>query len=126
MARILLVDDEPSILCVLTNLLQSEGHTIEATLRGDKAKQKLMSKEKFDLMLTDMRMWPVTGMDLIKVSREMRPSMPVILITAYSTNESEEEAKQLGVFAYIRKPWEVDDLLEKVRGALATGAKPAN
>ena len=82
MARILLVDDEPSILCVLSNLLQSDGHSVAGTLRGDKAKQRIKSEEHFDLLLTDMRMWPVNGVDVIKTARECRPSMPIILISA--------------------------------------------
>lgn len=122
MGRILLVDDEPSILCVLSNLLQSDGHTIAATLRGDKAKFKLRSDEHFDLLITDMRMWPVTGMDLIKAAREIRPNLPIIVISAYLSPEIEEEAKKLGVAASIRKPWGVDALLATVKDVLASPA----
>ena len=124
MARILLVDDEPSILCILSNLLQSDGHSIAATLRGDKAKLKLKSDEHFDLLLTDLRMWPVTGFDVIKTARELRPAMPVVLLSAYLTAESAAEARGLGVAACIRKPWSVDELLALVRGVLA-GTPPA-
>jgi two-component system response regulator PilR (NtrC family) len=126
MARILLVDDEPSILCVLSNLLQSDGHSIAGTLRGDKARQLLRSKENFDILLTDLRMWPVSGMDLVRTAREFRPAMPVIVLTAYFTPETEEEAKKLGVSVYMRKPWAVDDLLSTVKRTLesAGSAQP--
>jgi len=126
MARILLVDDEPSILCILSNLLQSDGHSIAGTLRGDKAKQRLRSDEKLDLMLTDLRMWPVSGMDVIKTAREVRPSMPVVIISAYVTAEVEEEATKLGVASIIRKPWAVDDLLAIIRQVVqqASTAEP--
>lgn len=123
MARILLVDDEPSILCVLSNLLQSDGHSVSGTLRGDKAKQRIKSEEHFDLLLTDMRMWPVSGVDVISAAREFRPSMPIILISAYLTPEIEEEARKMGVRKTIRKPWAIDDLLSSIKELLA--AKPA-
>lgn len=122
MARILLVDDEPSILCVLSNLLQSDGHSVAGTLRGDKAKQRIKSEEHFDLLLTDMRMWPVSGVDVIKTAREVRPSMPIILISAYLTPEIEDEVKKLGVEKTIRKPWVVDDLLTVVKDLLTQKA----
>jgi CheY-like chemotaxis protein len=118
MARILLVDDEPGILCVLSNLLQSDGHSIAATLRGDKAKQRLRSDEKFDLLFTDMRMWPVAGIDLIKTAREVRPAMPIVVLSAYLTPELEEEVRGMGVSACIRKPWTADDLLSEVKAVL--------
>ncbi|MDD4870445.1 MAG: response regulator [Kiritimatiellae bacterium] len=118
MARILLIDDEPNILCILSNLLQSDGHSIAGTLRGDKAKQYLRSEEHLDLMVTDLRMWPVDGMNLIKAAREIRPSMPVVIISAHITPEVEEEAAKLGVEGILRKPWSVDEFLTKVREVL--------
>jgi CheY-like chemotaxis protein len=118
MARILLVDDEPNVLCILSNLLQSDGHSVAGTLRGDKAKQRLHSKERIDLMLTDLSMWPITGMELIKAAREIRPSMPIIILSAYVTPEVEEEARTLGVTNIISKPWVVEGLLAKVREVL--------
>jgi DNA-binding NtrC family response regulator len=120
MARILLVDDEPSILCVLSNLLQSDGHSIAATLRGDKAKHKLRSEEKFDLLLTDMRMWPVEGIEVIKTAHEVRPTMPIVVVSAYLTPELENEVQNLGVSACIRKPWTADTLLSEVKKVLSS------
>lgn len=117
MARILLVDDEPSILSVLSTLMKSEGHEPVAVRGGDKALEILLS-EPFDLMISDIRMSPVDGMHLLKTAHRERPQMAVIMLTAYGSVETAVQAMKEGAFDYVTKPFKVDELLLTVQRAL--------
>ena len=117
MARILLVDDEPNILSVLSTLLRSQGYEVSPVLGGEKAIDAL-KEETFDMMISDIRMAPVDGLEVLKFSRSLRPSMAVIMITAYGSVETAVEAMKEGAFDYVTKPFKVDELLITVKRAL--------
>ena len=117
MARILLVDDEASILSVLSTLLKAEGHEVVPILGGEKA-QDVIKNNQFDLMVSDIRMSPVDGMQLLKLIRCERPNTAVIMITAYGSVETAVEAMKEGAFDYVTKPFKVDELLITVIRAL--------
>ena len=117
MARLLLVDDEPSILSVLCTLLKAEGYDVTSALGGEKAKD-LIKSEEFDLMISDIRMSPVNGMELLKLAHDEYTNMSVIMVTAYGSVETAIEALKLGAFDYVTKPFKVDELLITVQRAL--------
>ncbi len=117
MAKIILVDDEPSILSVLSVLLKAEGYEVVPVDSGVKASE-LIKTTPFDLMITDIRMRPVDGMTLLKQAREQQPSMSVLMITGYGSVETAVEALKVGAFDYITKPFRVDELLITVQRAL--------
>ena len=117
MARILLIDDEVDILKVLSMILQSRGHETVMVSDGNEAYQKIGSEE-FDLMICDLRMSPVNGMELLKLAHDVRPAMPVIMLTAYGQVDTAIEALQLGAFDYVKKPFRADELLAIVNKAL--------
>jgi DNA-binding NtrC family response regulator len=117
MSRIILVDDEPSILSVLTTLLKAEGHEVLSSRGGEGAKE-LIRTEPFDLMITDIRMSPVDGLQLLRQARRERPGCAVIMLTAYGSVETAVEAMKEGAFDYITKPFRVDELLITVKHAL--------
>ena len=95
MAKILVVDDEQGILSILTTLLEMNGHEVTPALGGETGSKVLLAKE-FDLMITDLRMPNVSGMDLLRLANEHYPSMCVILLTAYGQVETATEAMELG------------------------------
>ena len=118
MARILLVDDEGSMLKVLSSLLQVVGHhEVFSTQDGVEASQ-LIKTQEFDLMITDIRMSPMNGMQLLKLVHDTRPNMVVILVTAFTSIETALEAHDLGAFDYVPKPFKIDELLETVTMAM--------
>ncbi len=117
MAKIMLVDDEPSILSVLSVLLKAEGYEVVSVDNGEKAVE-LIKSTPFDLMISDIRMRPIDGMALLKLAREQQPSMSVLMITGYGSVETAVEALKVGAFDYITKPFRVDELLITVQRAL--------
>lgn len=117
MSRILLVDDEPSILNVLSTLLKGEGHESVPVRGGDKALE-LIRTEHFDLMISDVRMSPIDGIELLKLVRKEKPGLAVIMLTAYGSVETAVEAMREGAFDYVTKPFKVDELLITVQRAL--------
>jgi len=117
MAKIILVDDEPSILSVLSVLLKAEGYEVVPVDGGTKAAE-LIKSTPFDLMITDIRMRPIDGMALLNLAREQQPSMSVLMITGYGSVETAVEALKVGAFDYITKPFKVDELLITVQRAL--------
>ena len=117
MARILLIDDEPSILSVLSTLLKSEGYDVEPVNNGEKARDLLIS-EDFDLLLSDIRMAPVNGMELLKIAREKKQPITTIMLTAYGSVETAIDALKLGAFDFVTKPFKVDELLITIQRAL--------
>lgn len=117
MSKILLVDDEASILSVLSVLLKAEGYEIVPVDNGEKAIE-LIKSTPFDLMISDIRMRPVDGITLLKSARELRPTMSVLMITGYGTIETAVESLKYGAFDYITKPFKVDELLITVQRAI--------
>jgi DNA-binding NtrC family response regulator len=117
MAKIILVDDEPNILSVLSVLLKAEGHVVTPVDNGEKA-MELFKANKYDLMISDIRMKPIDGITLLQAAREAQPTMAVLMVTGYGSVETAVEAMKLGAFDYITKPFKVDEMLLTVQRAL--------
>ncbi len=117
MSKLLVVENEPVTLGLLTTLLKGEGHEVTPAKDGSEALQ-FIDERSFDLMLSDIRMSPVDGMELLSRAKEIAPSMPVIMLTAYGTVSTAVDSLKLGAFDYLTKPFKVDELLNTVRRAL--------
>lgn len=117
MPRLMVVDDEPAILSVLTTILRKEGYEVVPYGSGEAAIGTI-SSEEFDLVLTDIRMEPVDGLELLSALRKERPQTPVVLLTGYGSVKTAVDAMKGGAFDYITKPFKVDELLVTVRRAL--------
>ncbi len=122
MARILLVDDDKGIVEVLSMVLQANDYDVVEISDSMKARE-LMLEETFDLLISDLRMEPVNGMELLTLAHEKTPLMPVLMLTGNATLATATEALKLGAFDYILKPFRVDDLLTTVQMALDYGEK---
>jgi two-component system response regulator PilR (NtrC family) len=117
MAKILIADDDPTILSLLNKILLAKGYEVQLAEHGGVA-EKLLKSEKFDLLISDIKMEPVDGMQLLKNTRQLRPSVGVIMLTAYATVSTAVEAMKEGAFDYIPKPFKIDELLATVKRAL--------
>ena len=119
MAKILIVDDDPKILIVIQRLLEAKGHECVTAENGVKALE-LVKGDVFNLIITDMRMPNMDGLTLLRKLKKDEPFIPVILITAYASNETAIESVKRGVFDYVVKPFQTKDLLATVERALDT------
>lgn len=118
MAKILVLDDEQHTRRVIELHLRKHGHDVSTGKNGQEGKE-LLARERFDLMLTDLRMPGVSGMELLESIRRQGMSIPVIVLTAYATIESAVEAMKLGANDYIGKPPQLDEITIKVDKLLA-------
>ena len=117
MPRILIVDDAPFMLLLLSKLLAGEGYEVATAKHGAEA-LKILETASFDLLLSDMNMEPVNGLELLRAVRTSYADMPVIMVTAYESLYSADETEKLGAFAYITKPFKNAMLFETIRRAL--------
>lgn len=115
--RVLLVDDDPGLLRLLTIRLKTEGYDVAAC---ESAAQAQASVPRFrpDVVVSDLRMAEQDGIELLKSLQRRYPALPVILMTAHGTIPDAVEATQSGAFAFLTKPIERQELLEKINRAL--------
>ncbi len=116
--RLLIVDDEKVAVRNLEHVMKKEGYEVVATQSGGNALAHL-EKQAFDVVLTDLRMEKVDGMQVLQRCRETCPDTEVILITGYATLESAVEAMKGGAFYYIAKPFRLDEVRKVVAEAMA-------
>jgi DNA-binding NtrC family response regulator len=115
--KVLLVDDEMGILDTLRILFRGEGYQVVTALGGQEALE-IISREKPDLVVTDIRMPGITGLEVLSRTREVDPEIPVILMTAQASLQSAVRAVNEGAFYYLQKPFANDELLAICRRAL--------
>jgi two-component system NtrC family response regulator len=114
--RILLADDDASLRRVLQFKLKKEGHDVAAVEDGEAALNRLRS-DRWDLLLSDIRMPVVDGVELLEMAKQLQPGLKVILITAHATVSQAVQAVKLGAFDYITKPFEDDELTTAINRA---------
>jgi two-component system response regulator PilR (NtrC family) len=116
-SRILVIDDESSMRQLLEIALGKEGYRITAADSGHKA-EELLEKEAFDLIVSDIRMPDMSGVEVLRHVKKVSPETPVIMITAYASTETAVEALRLGAYDYITKPFKIEELKNTIRHAL--------
>ncbi len=119
--RILLIDDDESLRRVAEYTLAEEGYDVLTAPNG-RAGLDLFRPEAVDVVLSDVRMPELDGMDLLPRIKAMQPDLPVIMLTAHGTIASAVEAMKLGAFDYLTKPFSLDQLRASVRKAVEVGA----
>jgi two-component system response regulator HydG len=110
MARILIVDDQEMMRDSLAATLAREGHEVVAAGDGPAAVARLSSGARIDLLISDLKMPKMTGIELLAEARRIRPDMPVVLMTAFATVATAVEAMKLGAYDYIQKPFDGDEI----------------
>lgn len=115
--RILIVEDQQSMREFLEIMLSNEGYTVRTAATGEEGFE-IFRKEQQDLVLTDVRMPGMSGLDLIREIRSVDPSAFIIAITAYACADDAIRALREGAYDYISKPFQIDDLRAVLRNAL--------
>jgi two-component system response regulator PilR (NtrC family) len=119
MANILVVDDESSMREFLEIMLNKEGYQV-ATAAGGGEAIDLLKKSDFDLVITDIRMKEIDGLEVLKKCKELHPNTIVILISAYASTSTAVEAMKWGAYDYLPKPFKVSEIKDVIRDALET------
>lgn len=117
MSDILVVDDHAGMRKSLAILIKKEGYDVDEAESGEYAIECLNHKQ-FDLIITDLKMSPVTGIDVLKYVKEKFPQTEVIIMTAYGTVDSAVTAMKMGAFDYISKPFKNEEILHRIRKSI--------
>ncbi len=123
--KILIVDDELVVIKSAERVLKSEGYSVEGALGGREAIMKI-GQENYDLVFTDLKMPEVDGITLIRWIKKMKPSVGIVIITGYPSQDTIKEALELGIIDYVPKPFTPSVLLDVTERAVewTRGRKP--
>lgn len=121
--RILIVDDEAAIRSSLLESLSSEGYDAEIAESGEEALAKCHGAV-YDLVVTDLRLPGVDGLEILKALRNQGNATPVIMMTAYGDMDTALEAMNSGAYRFIPKPFKLGEMKKQVRAALRATAEP--
>ena len=116
-ARILLVEDDAELASALSRVLSDEQYEVVVLARGDQGLATAQA-QPFDIVLTDLRLPGLNGLELVRQLHAHRPRLPIILMTAHGTTETAIEATKLGAYDYLLKPFEMEELLDLVSKAV--------
>ncbi|NIM99505.1 MAG: response regulator [candidate division Zixibacteria bacterium] len=117
---ILVVDDDDQAADVVRNLLLHEGYHVETAPNGRKAMDLLMSGQHFDLVITDLQMPEMDGIELLRQARQFMAYLPVIAMTGYVSTEDGMQCVEAGAHNYLVKPFGMQSLLKLVKQGLKT------
>lgn len=119
--RVLIVDDEPNMLDVLSNILSEEGYDVDVAGNGRDALSKASSGD-FHVAILDLRLPDMSGLDILREIKRQVPQTATIMITAYSSVDTAIQAMKIGAYDYITKPFKIEQLKTTVASALELGA----
>ena len=114
--KILLVDDEKEFVETLSERIRMREHDSDVALNGEQALKK-MDDDLPDVVVLDLKMPGMDGMEVLRRIRKAYPKVQVIMLTGHGSEKDEEEARKLGAFEYLQKPVEIDTLMKKVKKA---------
>jgi len=116
-AKVLLVDDEAPFVEALAKRLDKRGVTVSTALSGPEALQELQADSRIDIVVLDVKMPGMDGIDTLKAIKAAHPLIEVIMLTGHATVESAIEGMKLGALDYLMKPCEMDILMAKLQEA---------
>ncbi len=116
-SQVLVVDDDASMQRMLRQRLEREGYAVQTAPDGEEGLD-LIRKEVFSLIITDMRMPKLRGDELVRAVAQFNPNIPIIVMTAYAEVDEAVQLMQDGIYHYVTKPFDVEDLVTKVKKAL--------
>ncbi|WP_456325873.1 response regulator [Desulfonauticus submarinus] len=117
---ILIIDDEIAFVDVLKKRLEKRKFQVDVAYSGQEGIQ-LLRKKDFDLVLLDLKMEDMDGLDVLNILRRMIPNLPVILLTGHASEETIKKGMLLGAHAYVLKPCDLEELLECIKQILNKG-----
>ncbi len=116
--RVLLIEDDAGIIGGLKKELQAEGYDVAVAERGDTGLAQAKA-QPFDVVLTDLKMPGLSGLELVEQLHAIKPKLPIILMTAFGTTETAIEATKLGAYDYLLKPFDMAEMLDLLGKSVA-------
>jgi DNA-binding NtrC family response regulator len=117
-ARVLVVDDDSTVVETLRGILVFEGFDVETTENGKQAIDLVKSPQHFDVLITDMRMPEMNGLELLKAVRQLKKDLPIIILTGYATVENGVDSIEEGAYHYLAKPFHIEELMRTISRAV--------
>ncbi|SPD75837.1 Response regulator receiver domain protein (CheY-like) [uncultured Desulfobacterium sp.] len=114
--RLLLVDDEEGYVNVLSKRMTKRRIEVTPALSGGEA-IRILRKQDFDVVILDLKMEDMDGIEVLKIIKKMIPELPVVMLTGHGSEKAAREGLTHGAYDYLTKPCELDDLLKKIREA---------
>jgi DNA-binding NtrC family response regulator len=114
--RLILIDDEVGFTTVMAKRLARRGLDVTSAFSGSEAIQA-MRKAEYDVAVLDLKMEDMDGIEILKIFKKMDPGMPVIMLTGHGSEKSANEGMEFGAYDYLFKPYEFEELLEKIHAA---------
>ncbi|GAB7022374.1 response regulator [Salidesulfovibrio brasiliensis] len=114
--KILLVDDEAGFTDVLTKRMSKRGFEVVSADSGTEA-IRILRKEDFDVVVLDLKMEDMDGIEVLQVIRKMVPELPVIMLTGHGSETAAKDGLRYGAYDYLLKPCDLDELMAKIREA---------
>ena len=122
-SSILVVDDDIAVLTALSTMLNLFGYVVAGASSSEAARDYVAnSRKRFDLIITDLAMPGIDGVQFMAAAKNVFPDVPVIVMTGYSERCTPEEALRLGAFAYIPKPFNIPEIMSTIERALLSAA----
>jgi DNA-binding NtrC family response regulator len=116
-AKVLVVDDEEIARKNLDHILQKEGYIVVMAASGAEALEKMETSD-FDVVLTDIRMENISGIEVLEKTKSRYPETEVVMVTAYASTDSATETLKKGAFQYIAKPFKISEIRVTVKQAI--------
>ena len=120
--RILVVEDDEEMRSLLKDFIEAEGFEIDSVGNGSEA-FRILVRELFDLVITDIRMPGLTGLDILPGIKKLQPEAPIIVITAFGSEEVHRRAIERGATAYLEKPLHFHELKTMIHEIISSKAK---
>ncbi len=120
--RILIIEDDDEMRSLLKDFIEEEGYEADSVEKGTYAFRKLM-KESFDLIITDIRMPGYSGLEILPELKRLQPGIPIVVITAFGSEEVYRKALSRGANAYLEKPIHFHKLKELIQKIISTKEK---
>jgi DNA-binding NtrC family response regulator len=120
--RLILIDDEVGFTTVMAKRLTRRGLEVTSAFSGLEA-IRAMRKSEFDVAVLDLKMEDMDGIEVLKIFKKMDPDMPVIMLTGHGSERSAGEGMEYGAYDYLFKPYEFEELIEKIHAAVSSKKK---
>jgi len=120
--RILVVEDDEEMRSLLKDFIEAEGFEMDSVSNGSEA-FRILVRELFDLVITDIRMPGLTGLDILPGIKKLQPEAPIIVITAFGSEEVHRRAIERGATAYLEKPLHFHELKTMIHEIISSEAK---